>query len=81
MTELSTALLNVTFAIHYALVLLILGGPFLGMLDIVRGRDAPFWRTQYPILISLTIREGEGHLHQGLSCSRDWRVSHLQVAA
>ncbi len=58
MTELSTALLNLTFAIHYAFVLLVIGGPFVGLFDSVRGLDAPFWRTRYPIMISLTITTG-----------------------
>ena len=58
MTELSTTLLNLTFAVHYAFVLLVLGGPFVGLLDCVRGSYSPFWRIRYPILISLTITTG-----------------------
>ena len=58
MTELSMVLLNLTFAVHYAFVLLVLVGPFVGLLDCVRGSYSPFWRIRYPILISLTITTG-----------------------
>ena len=58
MTDITTVLLNLTFAVHYAFALLLIGGPFVGIVDSVRGLDAPFWRTRYPILISLTITTG-----------------------
>lgn len=51
-----------TWALHFAFIILLVGTPVLALLERLRGRqEGPawsFWRTYYPICISLTITTG-----------------------
>lgn len=56
-------LFGVTWAVHYAFIMLLVGTPLLALVQKLRGQEGPngpwqFFRSQYPFLLSMTITTG-----------------------